>query len=121
MENSRRPMNGCPRMFTALGVSLTSLSPYTPSSVISSPAFGLPSAPPVKTDVFVLMPFLATLEPVYDHIKAVAASLGLSVARADDFFPRPRSLPSSGTRCPLPGSSSPTARGGTPTSFTKWA
>jgi len=38
-------------------------------------------------DLFVLMPFALNLKPVYDdHIKKVAKTLNLSIARADDFF-----------------------------------
>jgi hypothetical protein len=38
-------------------------------------------------DVFVLMPFLSKIRPVYeDHIKNVCKRLSVSVGRADDFF-----------------------------------
>jgi hypothetical protein len=38
-------------------------------------------------DVFVLMPFLSEMKPVYDdHIKETVKTLNLSIARADDFF-----------------------------------
>ncbi|MBI5297036.1 MAG: hypothetical protein HY869_16275 [Chloroflexi bacterium] len=38
-------------------------------------------------DLFILMPFSQGLNPIYhDHIKNVSNSLGLTVARADDFF-----------------------------------
>ncbi len=38
-------------------------------------------------DLFVLMPFVPELRPIYDdHIKKVAGDLNLSIARADDFF-----------------------------------
>jgi hypothetical protein len=38
-------------------------------------------------DVFVVMPFMETLRPVFhDHIRPVAESLNLSIGRADDFF-----------------------------------
>jgi hypothetical protein len=44
----------------------------------------------VKTpfaEVFVLMPFLAEMKWIYDgHLSKVVKNLGLSVARADDFF-----------------------------------
>jgi hypothetical protein len=40
-----------------------------------------------KYSLFILMPFIPELKPVYDdHIKKVAAKLNLSIARADDFF-----------------------------------
>jgi hypothetical protein len=71
----------------ALGFSLTELSQYDDTSVVCTPLFGRPSQPPTPADVFVLMPFAAELKPVYeDHVKAVAARLGLTVTRADDFF-----------------------------------
>ncbi len=53
------------------------------------PLFGRPdSIPPDELlDLFVLMPFSSDIKGVYeDHIKNVAASLKLKVARADDFF-----------------------------------
>jgi hypothetical protein len=75
------------RIFAALGVSLTRLSPFTSRSVVTSPVFGLPEAPVVKADVLALMPFTDRLRPVYeDHIKVVVKQLGYTVARADDFF-----------------------------------
>lgn len=71
----------------ALKLSLSQLSTYDENSVICNPAFGLPAKPPVEAEVFVLMPFAREMRPVYeDHIKVVASGLGLSVARADDFF-----------------------------------
>jgi hypothetical protein len=75
------------RMFGILGLSLTQLSAYAPGSVICSPVFGPWSPPPKTAEVFVVMPFVEALKPVYeDHIKSVANALGLTVARADDFF-----------------------------------
>ena len=73
---------------SALNISLSQLSGYeSGSSVICSPAFGLPVKPPKEAEIFVLMPFAKDLRPVYeDHIRAVASNLGLSIARADDFF-----------------------------------
>jgi hypothetical protein len=50
-------------------------------------AFGVPHGNDYKYDVFVLMPFAAELQPVFDEpLQAVAARLNLSIARADDFF-----------------------------------
>jgi len=50
------------------------------------PSFG----EPIKTlgkDVFVLMPFLEEMKPIYeDHIKKIADSLKLTCGRADDLF-----------------------------------
>jgi len=51
------------------------------------PAFGRLSQSPTPAEVFVLIPLAGELKPVYeDHIKAVAASLSRTVARADDLF-----------------------------------
>jgi hypothetical protein len=76
------------RFFAELGVSLTKLSPFnTARSVITTPVFGVPVAPGLKAEVLTLMPFAEELKPVYeDHIKKVVKQLGLTVARADDFF-----------------------------------
>jgi hypothetical protein len=76
------------RFFAELGVSLTKLSPFnTARSVITTPVFGVPVAPGLKAEVLTLMPFTEELKPVYeDHIKKVVKQLGLTVARADDFF-----------------------------------
>ena len=72
---------------SALGVGLTELAPFGRASVVANPIFGLPQAPGTPADVFVVMPFAAELRPVYDdHMKAVAARLGVSMERADDFF-----------------------------------
>lgn len=72
---------------SALNLSLTQLSSYHENSVICSPIFGFPTKPPLESEVLVLMPFTNEMRPVYDdHIKAVASELGLSTARADDFF-----------------------------------
>jgi len=72
---------------TGLNLSLSQLSAYDENSVICNPTFGLPARPAVQAEVFVLMPFTYDIQPVYeDHIKGVATRLGLTVARADDFF-----------------------------------
>ncbi len=48
--------------------------------------FGVPN-PKYSFDVFVLMPFVSELKPIYDnHIRRTVKALNLSVARADDFF-----------------------------------
>ena len=58
-----------------------------PDDLIVRPFWGRPNHVQRKHDIFVLMPFLARLKPVYDdHIKNVASGLELTVARADDFF-----------------------------------
>ncbi len=78
---------GIEDLVTALDLSLTQLTPYTSDSVVCGPMFGLPKAPPVQSDIFVLMPFTQELRPIYDdHIKNVAAAMNLTAARADDFF-----------------------------------
>lgn len=49
--------------------------------------FGETDRDDASLDVFVLMPFRDELKPIYeDHIRPVTKSLGLRVARADDFF-----------------------------------
>ncbi|HEX7239732.1 MAG TPA: hypothetical protein VF263_05675 [Longimicrobiaceae bacterium] len=56
-------------------------------SMLVQPFFGAPIALPAQSDVFVLMPFSKSFEPVYtDHIRKVAESLNLSCMRADDLF-----------------------------------
>jgi hypothetical protein len=55
--------------------------------VTVTPFFGQPNDQSVYPEVFVLMPFTDELKPVYtDYIVPVSNELGLSVARADDFF-----------------------------------
>jgi hypothetical protein len=56
------------------------------TSSFSYPIFGTPNRK-YTYDLFVLMPFSLNLKPVYDdHIKKVAQTQNLSIARADDFF-----------------------------------
>jgi len=75
------------RFFNALDISLTRLENYSGNSIICSPIFGRPSSPSVKSDIFVIMPFLKDLKPVYDdHIRNIAQKMNLTVARGDDFF-----------------------------------
>ncbi|MFD3263318.1 hypothetical protein [Phenylobacterium ferrooxidans] len=65
---------------------LARLRPGAPA-FLASPIFPYPGREAESADVFVMMPFLEGLRPVYeDHIKVVCASLGLSCKRADDFF-----------------------------------
>lgn len=73
-------------MQAALGISLTTLAELdSPRSVVVHPYFGVPEKKDI--DLFVAMPFVAELQPVYeDHIQSVATSLGMSVMRADNFF-----------------------------------
>ena len=76
------------RIQSALGVSLVELAELMPfRSFVARPLLGLPDEDTLPIDIFVLMPFVPELRPVYDdHITIVADSLGLSVARADDIF-----------------------------------
>ena len=75
------------RLVNSLDISLTLLAKYSGNSIICSPIFGRPSNPSVKSDVFVIMPFLKELKPVYeDHIRSAIHELNLSIARGDDFF-----------------------------------
>jgi hypothetical protein len=72
---------------SALDISLTQVSTLGPGSIVVQPFFGQPDKLSKLDDLFVAMPFLDDLKPVWeDHIKNVAKSLGLSVVRADDFF-----------------------------------
>jgi len=74
-------------LISALDISLTQLTNYSRDSIVCSPLFGLPSEPAVTADIFVVMPFLEKLKPVYDdHIRSAAQKLNLTVARGDDFF-----------------------------------
>ncbi len=72
----------------ALKLSLTDLARSDLAQrLIVTPVLGRLFSTRYKSDILVLMPFTAELEPVYqDHIKGVAATLNKSVARADDFF-----------------------------------
>ncbi len=52
-----------------------------------NPVFGKPQNQELAPDVFLLMPFLSELTPVYtDHINMVCEEFKLTVKRADDFF-----------------------------------
>lgn len=56
-------------------------------SMLVEPLFGAPISLPSKSDVFVVMPFAESFQPVYrDHIRAVTTKLNLSCSRADDLF-----------------------------------
>jgi len=75
------------RLFNVLNISLTRLANYSDNSITCSPIFGTPSKPSVKSDVFVVMPFLKELKPVYDdHIRSTIQKMNLTVSRGDDFF-----------------------------------
>jgi len=78
---------GLSRLVNSLDISLTLLAKYSGNSIICSPIFGRPSNPSANSDVFVIMPFLKDLKPVYeDHIRNTVQELHLSIARGDDFF-----------------------------------
>lgn len=86
-DSSLRPTEAFLEFLRAFDLSLTQLAPYTTNAVVCDPIFGPPQAPPKQARVFVLMPFLDELKPVYDdHISRVTERLALSTARADDFF-----------------------------------
>lgn len=70
------------------GLSITELAGRDPqNSVLVTPLFGRPRKSRDLPDIFVVMPFVASLLPVYeDHVRPVAARLALSIQRADDFF-----------------------------------
>jgi hypothetical protein len=76
------------RVKSVLGYSLKEFAKNDPKeSMIVSPIFGLARKPALSYDLFVLMPFRAELEPVYeDHMKAIAKELNMTIARADDLF-----------------------------------
>jgi hypothetical protein len=77
-----------PKIQAALGISLEQVARFKPGkSLVVEPYFGEPAPLRPALDLFVLMPFAPAMKPLYDdHISPVAARLGLSVARADDFF-----------------------------------
>src|SRR5205085_3789060 len=56
-------------------------------SLTATSIFGPPRRFTRWPDLFMLMPFVTQLKPVFDdHVKKVASELHLSAARADDFF-----------------------------------
>ena len=77
---------------TTLEISLAKLAQAHPyNSMLVSPLFGPPLGEAYgekySYDLFVLMPFSAELQPIYDdHMRKVAKSMGLTMGRADDFF-----------------------------------
>lgn len=70
----------------ALGISLKELGTWDTGCLHVRPIFGLPDKQRKSFDVFVLMPFSIDLLPVFGGVKEVAAELGLTAGRADDFF-----------------------------------
>jgi hypothetical protein len=68
------------------GLSLTDYAAGKGDHMSIEPIFGHPT-PGNWPEIFVVMPFLETLRPVYDDvILPTARSLGLSCKRGDDFF-----------------------------------
>jgi len=75
------------RLIRHLGVGLNHLAEYSPDAVVASSVFGRPVHPEDVPDLFVVMPFEESLQFIYeDHIRKVAASHDLTVARGDDLF-----------------------------------
>jgi hypothetical protein len=75
------------RIQASLDVSLTGMAALTPGTVVARPYFGAPDLSPDSYDCFVAMPFREDLRPVWeDHIRKAVAVVGLTSARADDFF-----------------------------------
>jgi len=75
------------KLKTELGISLAEIAQKPRSAIWVDPIFDSRDATQVSAEVFVLMPFRDDLAPVYhDRIRKVATAVGLSVARADDFF-----------------------------------
>ena len=76
-----------PDIQSALDISLSAFASFGPRSLVVEPLLGPPDRSAPSVDVFAVMPFERSLAPVWeDHIKPVAARLGLSISRADDFF-----------------------------------
>jgi hypothetical protein len=76
-----------PKIQSALDLSLTELTKMTSESMIVTPYFEKPKELDTSWDLFVIMPFSAELQPVYDdHIRKCAQELQVSVGRGDDFF-----------------------------------
>ena len=72
---------------SALGISISrTLEDRDDKWLRICPIFGKPSKIPLQ-DVFVLMPFLPEMLPIYtDHIKKVCNDLNIGCKRADDIF-----------------------------------
>jgi len=73
---------------TSLQLSLSALASGPPNQrLIVSPQYETSDAERYRSDIVVLMPFTAALTALYqDHLKSVAQSLQMTIARADDFF-----------------------------------
>jgi hypothetical protein len=76
-----------PRLFHALGIRLTPLEAYSEGSIICNPRFTEARLSHLFAEVFVMMPFVEELRPVYDnHIRKVIESENLTCLRADNLF-----------------------------------
>jgi hypothetical protein len=75
-------------MLDAFTLSLTELSESDPyKRIIVEPSLERLDGSQYESDILVFMPFDDALRPVYDdHMKPVAAKLGQSITRGDDFF-----------------------------------
>jgi hypothetical protein len=86
-DNNYRPSPKLSKIQSVLDLSLTELSKRDQNAMTVFPLFGKPYPQAPQKDIFVLMPFSPELRPIYtDHISHVAKNLGLSIARADDFY-----------------------------------
>ena len=71
------------------GLSLREVAMISQQSkgIAVAPVFGRPKQMDQKIDVFVLMPFNASLEKLYtNHIKKMGEEMGIVIRRADDIF-----------------------------------
>lgn len=86
-DTTLTPTENIDLVFSSVGLSLNRLyETHEQGSVSVKPVFGSPNEGE-WSDAFVLMPFAASLEPVYtDHIKKVCERVGISCSRADEFF-----------------------------------
>jgi hypothetical protein len=75
-------------LFRLLDISLSQLAKTDPDNrMIVDPSLPRTRGAQYKSDILVFMPFTEALRPVYDdHLKSVAANLGRSIKRGDDFF-----------------------------------
>jgi nucleoside 2-deoxyribosyltransferase len=72
----------------ALKLSLKDLARSDPAQrLLVTPVLSQTFSSRYQSDILVLMPFADQMRPVYeDHMMTVARKLGMSIARADDFF-----------------------------------
>ena len=77
-----------PRLFDALGISLTQLEDYYGEwSIVCNPRFHETRRDHAYPTVFVMMPFSEELRPVYeDHVRKVVEAEKATCLRADDLF-----------------------------------